>query len=117
MQRMYKSKNWSLKIGALNGAGLRKNLRSCVGLGGNERIVCHGALPWPLGSTDNSKSAGPGMFNPIIRGWLKYYGNYYRSALYPLCDHLIRLLKRWAMRKFKRLRGRQKTCSPLAQAA
>jgi RNA-directed DNA polymerase len=48
------------------------------------------------------------MFNPIIRGWLSYYGNYYRSALYPLCDHLNRLLKRWAMRKFKRLRGRQR---------
>jgi RNA-directed DNA polymerase len=48
------------------------------------------------------------MFNPIIRGWLNYYGSYYRSALYPLCNHLNRVLKRWAMRKFKRLRGRQR---------
>ena len=23
------------------------------------------------------------MLNPIIRGWLQYYGRYYRSALYP----------------------------------
>jgi RNA-directed DNA polymerase len=23
------------------------------------------------------------MFNPISRGWLQYYGRYYRSALYP----------------------------------
>ena len=23
------------------------------------------------------------MFNPVIRGWLQYYGRYYRSALYP----------------------------------
>ena len=23
------------------------------------------------------------MFNPSIRGWLRYYGRYYRSALYP----------------------------------
>ena len=23
------------------------------------------------------------MFNPIIRGWLQYYGRFYRSALYP----------------------------------
>src|SRR5713226_479866 len=23
------------------------------------------------------------MFNPIIRGWIQYYGRYYRSALYP----------------------------------
>jgi len=23
------------------------------------------------------------MYNPIIRGWLQYYGRFYRSALYP----------------------------------
>jgi hypothetical protein len=23
------------------------------------------------------------MFNPVIRGWLQYYGRFYRSALYP----------------------------------
>lgn len=23
------------------------------------------------------------MFNPIIRGWINYYGSYYKSALYP----------------------------------
>ena len=30
------------------------------------------------------------MFNPIIRGWITYYGSYYKSALYPLFDHLNR---------------------------
>ena len=48
------------------------------------------------------------MFNPIIRGWIDYYGSFYRSALYPLFDQLNRSLKRWAMRKYKRLRGRQR---------
>lgn len=48
------------------------------------------------------------MFNPIIRGWLNYFGSYYRSGLYPLYDLLNGSLKRWAMRKFKRLRGRQR---------
>ena len=24
------------------------------------------------------------MFNPIIRGWINYYGSYYRSALYKV---------------------------------
>jgi RNA-directed DNA polymerase len=48
------------------------------------------------------------MFNPMIRGWITYYGSYYKSALYPLFDHLNRALKRWAMRKYKRLRGRQR---------
>jgi len=45
------------------------------------------------------------MFNPIIRGWLQYYGRYYRSALYPPMRQLDRLLARWAERKYKKLRG------------
>ncbi len=45
------------------------------------------------------------MFNPIIRGWLQYYGRYYRSALYPLMRQLDRSLARWAYRKYKKLRG------------
>jgi len=45
------------------------------------------------------------MFNPIVRGWLQYYGRYYRSALYPLMRQLDRSLARWAYRKYKKLRG------------
>ncbi len=45
------------------------------------------------------------MFNPITRGWLQYYGRYYRSALYPLMRQLDRSLARWAYRKYKKLRG------------
>src|SRR5712692_2128177 len=44
------------------------------------------------------------MFNPIIRGWLQYYGRYYRSALYPSMRPLDRALTRWASRKYKKLR-------------
>ena len=45
------------------------------------------------------------MFNPVIRGWLQYYGRYYRSALYPPMRQLDRSLARWAYRKYKKLRG------------
>ena len=45
------------------------------------------------------------MFNPIVRGWLQYYGRYYRSALYPMMRQLDRSLARWAYRKYKKLRG------------
>jgi len=45
------------------------------------------------------------MFNPILRGWINYYGRYYRSALYPTFRVLDRTLVRWATRKYKRLRG------------
>src|SRR5271165_5213257 len=44
------------------------------------------------------------MFNPIIRGWLQYYGRYYRSALYPPMRDLDRDLALWAKRKYKKLR-------------
>jgi len=45
------------------------------------------------------------MFNPVIRGWLQYYGRFYRSALYPPMRQLDRSLARWANRKYKKLRG------------
>jgi RNA-directed DNA polymerase len=44
------------------------------------------------------------MFNPIVRGWLQYYGRFYRSALYPPMRQLDRSLARWAERKYKKLR-------------
>jgi len=44
------------------------------------------------------------MFNPVIRGWIQYYGRYYRSALYPTMRALDRDLALWAKRKYKKLR-------------
>jgi RNA-directed DNA polymerase len=58
--------------------------------------------------SDKSLSDFSRMFNPIIRGWINYYGSYYRSALYPIFDQLNCSLKRWAMRKHKRFRQRQR---------
>jgi RNA-directed DNA polymerase len=45
------------------------------------------------------------MFNPVVKGWLQYYGRYYRSALYAPMRQLDRALARWAYRKYKKLRG------------
>ena len=45
------------------------------------------------------------MFNPVLRGWINYYGSYYKSALYPTLQHFDRILVRWAVRKYKRLEG------------
>jgi hypothetical protein len=28
------------------------------------------------------------MFNPVIRGWIGYFGRYHKSALYPVFRHL-----------------------------
>ena len=48
------------------------------------------------------------MWNPVLRGWINYYGKFYKSALHPVFYHLNRTLTRWAMRKFKRLRRHQR---------
>jgi group II intron reverse transcriptase/maturase len=48
------------------------------------------------------------IFNPIIRGWMNYYGAFYKSALYRTFWNLDRLLSRWASRKYRKLRGRQR---------
>lgn len=48
------------------------------------------------------------MVNPALSGWINYYGGYYRSALNSVFRHLNRTLMKWAMRKYKRLRGQQR---------
>lgn len=48
------------------------------------------------------------MFNPILRGWMQYYGKYYRSMLHPVFRPLNRRLVRWACRKYKKLRHHQR---------
>jgi RNA-directed DNA polymerase len=45
------------------------------------------------------------MFNPIVYGWINYFGRFYKSWLYPVLRHINDGLVRWAMRKYKRLRG------------
>ena len=55
------------------------------------------------------------MFNPVIRGWINYFGSYYKSAIYPTLRHLDTILARWAMRKYKRLRGHKRRAEQWVQ--
>jgi RNA-directed DNA polymerase len=50
--------------------------------------------------------------NPIVRGWMQYYGAFYRSALHPFLQRINTYLMRWLRKKYKRLKGYRK-----AQAA
>ena len=47
------------------------------------------------------------MVNPIIRGWITYYGRYYKSALYPILRRLDFRLAGWARSKYRRLKRRR----------
>jgi RNA-directed DNA polymerase len=51
------------------------------------------------------------MYNPILRGWLQYYGQFCPSALYPMLRHFNRTLVAWAMRKYRRLKGHKTRAS------
>ena len=42
------------------------------------------------------------MFNPVLRGWMTYYGKFYASAMYPIWRALNLWLTKWIMRKWKR---------------
>lgn len=57
------------------------------------------------------------MFNSIVQGWINYYGRFYKSMLYPLLRRINDHLVRWACRKYKRLRRRERRAKELLARA
>jgi RNA-directed DNA polymerase len=45
------------------------------------------------------------LHNPVLRGWMAYYGRFSPSAMSPVLRHFDKTLVAWAMRKYKRLKG------------
>lgn len=43
--------------------------------------------------------------NPVVRGWMRYYGAFHPSALYPLLRRINSYLVRWLRGKYRRLRA------------
>jgi RNA-directed DNA polymerase len=41
------------------------------------------------------------VVNPVVRGWMAYYGRFYRSALYPLLERINFKLLRWVKKKYQ----------------
>ena len=58
--------------------------------------------------TDLSLDGLARWLNPIIAGWMRYHGRFYRTALDPLLKRVNTYLRRWAGRKYKRLRTHQR---------
>jgi RNA-directed DNA polymerase len=46
--------------------------------------------------------------NPTVAGWMNYYGRFYRSGMYPLLQRVSSYLRRWAGKKYRRLRSFQR---------
>ena len=53
--------------------------------------------------------------NPLVRGWIEYYGRYAPSALSPILRYVNQTLVRWAMRKFKRFKAHKIRASRFLQ--
>jgi hypothetical protein len=37
------------------------------------------------------------QYNPVLQGWLNYYGRYNRSGMYPMLRHFNKTLISWSM--------------------
>jgi RNA-directed DNA polymerase len=44
------------------------------------------------------------LVNPVVAGWMNYYGRFCRSQLYPILQRINTYLMRWAGKKYRRLR-------------
>ena len=48
------------------------------------------------------------MFNSVIRGWINYYGKFYKSEMYSTLRHINKALIMWARKKYKRFARHKK---------
>jgi RNA-directed DNA polymerase len=44
------------------------------------------------------------LYNPILRGWIQYYGRFYRTGLRSVARQLDDEMVQWARQKYKKLR-------------
>ena len=47
------------------------------------------------------------LINPVVQGWINYYGKFYPSELKKVLNYVEATRVRWAMGKYKKLRGRK----------
>jgi len=65
---------------------------------------------WRMASTRNNQRLEDlaRLTNPVVRGWMNYYGRFYRSKCVLVLRHLNEALAQWARRKFKRFNRRER---------
>lgn len=65
---------------------------------------------WRLASTRNNQGLEDlaRLTNPVVQGWMNYYGRYYRSKCVLALRHLNEALAAWARRKYKRFHRRER---------
>ena len=68
---------------------------------------------WRLAATRNNQTLEDlaRLMNPYVQGWMNYYGRFYRSECVYVLRYLNEVLVRWAMRKHKRFRRRERSAA------
>ncbi|MFF3127047.1 group II intron maturase-specific domain-containing protein [Streptomyces sp. NPDC057908] len=55
--------------------------------------------------------------NPVVTGWINYFGRFRSSALDPLLQRINAYLVRWIRQKYKRLAAKRKALAKLREIA
>jgi RNA-directed DNA polymerase len=65
---------------------------------------------WRMASTRNNQHLEDlaRVVNPVVRGWMNYYGRFYRSKCVQVLRHLNEALAAWARRKYRRFHRRER---------
>ena len=72
---------------------------------------------WKLHRRTDLTFAEPArMINPVIRGWMRYYGAFYSTALHPFLGRINTYLVRWIHKKYRRYRGYRRAIQAWARA-
>jgi RNA-directed DNA polymerase len=65
---------------------------------------------WRMASTRNNQRLEDlaQLVNPVVRGWMNYYGRFYRSKCVQVLRHLNEALAAWVRRKYRKFRRRER---------
>jgi RNA-directed DNA polymerase len=67
--------------------------------------------------TNHTFSEVARTINPVVAGWMQYYGRFYPSALYPLLARINAYLVRWIRNKYRRYDATRTARRKLAEVA
>jgi len=65
---------------------------------------------WRMATTRNNQKLEDlaRLVNPVVRGWMNYYGRYYRSKCVQVLRYLNEALAAWVRKKYTRFRCRER---------
>jgi RNA-directed DNA polymerase len=74
------------------------------------KAICATIREWRMASTRNHQHLEDlaQLVNPVVRGWMNYYGRFYRSRCVQVLRHLNKALAAWVRRKYRRFWRRER---------